>query len=157
MLFQSFFAVEDSAMSFTEVTTAPFLSEEDREVAKSTVAAIVRSENLRLEANGSTYPLPHDAVAKIVNMLHLMADGQSVEIVPALHELTVRQARIFLRMSERHLSDLLDAGEIKSRMVDGERMISRDSLLEFEQERERLAAGLDDIVRESQEMGLYDD
>lgn len=144
-------------MSYTEATANPFLSDEDRDVAKSTVAAIVRSANLRLEANGLTYPLPPDAVAKIVNMLHLMADGQPVEVVPALHELTVRQARTFLRMSERHLNDLLNAGEIESQMVDGERMISRDSLLEFEQERERVAAGLDDIVRDSQEMGLYDD
>jgi len=144
-------------MSFPEVSANPYLSAEDREVAKVAVMSIVRGTNLRLEANGSTYPLPSDAVVKIVNMLHLMADGQPVEVVPALQELTVRQARTFLRMSERHVNSLLDTGEIESRFVGGKRMILRDSLLKFEQERDRVRAGLDAIVQDSQEMGLYND
>ena len=80
-----------------------------------------------------------------------------IEFVPPLYELTIAQARTFLRMSERHLNDLLDVGEIKFRLVGNERMILRESLLAFELERERLRIALDAIVQDSQEMGLYDD
>jgi len=83
--------------------------------------------------------------------------GDNISVVPPRRELSVAQARTVLRMSERHLNDLLDAGEIECRQVGGERMIQRDSLYAFEQERERLRTALDAIVQDSQEMGLYDD
>ena len=73
----------------------------------------------------------------------------NITIVPSRCELTVAQARTVLRMSERHLNDLLDAGEIEYRLVGDDRMI--------EQEREQLRSTLDAIVQDSQEMGLYDD
>jgi hypothetical protein len=82
---------------------------------------------------------------------------QDIGLFSTLPEFTLAQAGTFLRMSERHLNDLLDAGEIKSRLVGNERMVLRDSLLAFEQERERLRTALDTIVQDSQEMGLYDD
>ena len=81
----------------------------------------------------------------------------NIGLVTLRRELTVAQARAFLRMSERHLNDLLDAGEIEFRLVGNERMVLRDSLLAFERERERLRTALDAIVRDSQEMGLYND
>ena len=81
----------------------------------------------------------------------------NIEVVLPRHELTIAQAGTVLRMSERHLNDLLDAGEIEYRLVGNERMIERDSLLSFEQERERLCSALDAIVQDSQEMGLYDE
>ena len=81
----------------------------------------------------------------------------NIGVVPPRRELSVAQARTVLRMSERHLNDLLDAGEIEYRCVGGERVIFRDSLFAFEQERERLRTALDAIVQDSQEMGLYDD
>jgi len=81
----------------------------------------------------------------------------TIAVVPYRQELTVAQTRAILRMSERHLNDLLDAGEIKFRLVGSERMVLRDSLIAFEQERKRIRTALDTIVQDSQEMGLYDD
>ena len=81
----------------------------------------------------------------------------SVAVVSPRREMTVAQAKAVLRMSERHLNDLLDAGEIEYRLVGNDRMIERDSLFAFEQEREQLRSALDVIVQDSQEMGLYDD
>ena len=94
------------------------------------------------------------SVAEVITS-PLMVD--TITTIPHRQELTVTQARTFLRMSERHLNDLLDAGEIESRLVSNERMVLYDSLLLFEQERERVRTALDTIVQDSQEMGFYGD
>ena len=67
----------------------------------------------------------------------LATDGQDSPLFAAMSELTVAQAAEFLRTSERHLNDLLDAGQIVSRHDGGLRMVQWDSLLKFEQWRER--------------------
>ena len=144
-------------MSFIAVPPHSFLTEEEQAVTKSTVAAIVRSGQFRLESDGSTFTLPPYALQKVVNLLDLMAEGQDIDLFPALSEWTVSQAAKYLRMSEQHLNDLLDAKRIAFRLEGGERLIQRTSLLEFELERERKHAAVDEIVRMSQEMGLYDD
>jgi len=87
----------------------------------------------------------------------LTTDGQDVDLVSATPELTVPQAAEFLRTSERHLNDLLDAERIVCRWEGGLRLVRLDSLLEFEQWRERGHAAVDRMMRWNQEMGLYDD
>ncbi|HBT78385.1 MAG TPA: hypothetical protein DEB39_16000 [Planctomycetaceae bacterium] len=144
-------------MSLQGITSGPFLTEEDQESMQSTVLAIAHAGNIRLESGGATYPLPPIVARKIVNMLSLIANGEDIEIAPAKTELTVSQVRKFLRTSERHVNDLLDAGEIAFRMNGSERMVLRDSLLEFEQQREGATAFLDDLLELSKEVGTYDD
>ena len=87
----------------------------------------------------------------------LTTGEQDVGLFPTASEYTVAQAAKFLRTSEHHLNDLLDAGRIVFRQEGGERMVQWNSLLEFEQWRERGHAALDEMVRMNQEMGLYDD
>ena len=82
--------------------------------------------------------------------------GQEVDLYPVPSEFTVAQAAKRLRMSENHLSDLLDAEYIPFLLKNGERFISQDSLLEYEQMRKRRGAWLDEMARENQEMGFYD-
>ena len=72
-------------------------------------------------------------------------------------EYTVSQAASFLRTSERHLNDLLESGRIAFRQENGKRLVQRNSMLDYEQWRERGHAWLDEMVRMNQEMGLYDD
>jgi len=86
-----------------------------------------------------------------------LATEGSGGIVYAPTECTVAQAMEFLRTSERHLNDLLDAGRIAFRQEGGERMVQWNSLRAFEHNRERKHAAVDRIVRMSEEMGLYDD
>jgi AraC-like DNA-binding protein len=86
----------------------------------------------------------------------LSADDQTIALFPSLSELTIAQTANFLHMSERHVNDLLDMGEFAFREENGERLVQRDSLLDFEQERERVGRVLDEMVRWNQEMGFYD-
>jgi hypothetical protein len=82
---------------------------------------------------------------------------QDIDLFPAPSELTVARAAEFLRMSERHVNDLLDLGDIAFQEENGKRFVQRDSLVDFERERERVGRVLDEMVRRNQEMGLYDD
>ena len=79
------------------------------------------------------------------------------DLFPAPSELTFSQAAEFLRMSERHLNDLLDAGRIPFRWENDERMIHRDGLQEYEQWLEQRHVAADGLFRMFQEMGLSDD
>jgi hypothetical protein len=87
----------------------------------------------------------------------VLSDGQDIALFPVSAELTVAQAAEFLRMSECRLNDLLNAGHFVSRLQNGLRLIRLDSLQEFEQDRERKHAAVDQMMRWIQEMGLYDD
>ena len=87
----------------------------------------------------------------------ILPDGQDVALFPTPSELTVAQAAGMLRMSERHMNDLLNAGYMAFRLENGERMVQLNSMLEYEQEQERRHAAFDEFVHMNQEMGLYDD
>lgn len=135
-------------MSLQEITSSPFLSEEGLALAKSTVAAIFPPADTPAEPGDAPPPVAR----KVVDMFNLVASGVNVEIIPVETELTVSQASEFLRTSERHVNDLLDAGKIAFRMNGSERMVQRDSLLEFERERERTHDFLNELLELSQEI-----
>jgi len=86
----------------------------------------------------------------------LMPDVQDIGMFPMVSDVPISQAATLLHMSEKHLNNLLDAGEMETRQDNGERVIVRKSFLEYKQEREKTRRWLDEMVREDQEMGLYD-
>ena len=87
----------------------------------------------------------------------LTIGGQGIDLSSMAAECTVSEAAGFLNMTEHHLSNLLAAGHIVSRLENGNRLIQWDSLLDFEQKRTLRREALAEMVRENQEMGLYDD
>jgi hypothetical protein len=82
--------------------------------------------------------------------------GENIDLFPAPSELTVVQTAEFLRTTERHVNDMLDAGYFEFRRESGERLVLWSSLIEYVQMRKRRRAWLAEMVRENQEMGLYD-
>jgi len=87
----------------------------------------------------------------------LMPVGQDVDLFPMPSELTVAQAARMLGVSEAGIDEYIDDGIIESRWENGKRLIQWDSLVKFYQKRKWMEEGLNEIVRMSQEMGLYDD
>ena len=86
-----------------------------------------------------------------------ITDGRSIDMFPAASECTVAQAARFLEGTEGLVNELLDAELIAFRLENGERLIERNDLQRFVQDRERRHVALDEMVRLNQEMGLYDD
>lgn len=86
----------------------------------------------------------------------LATNDLSADLFPVLSELTVAQAAKIIGEPEGYIDELLKAGLVAFRQENGERLIQRDSFLEFEAEDREMGEALTEITRWSQEMGLYD-
>ena len=85
------------------------------------------------------------------------ASSRSFDIFPPVTEYTVAQAAEFLDKSEACIDGLLVHGAIKYREDGGRRLIKQADLVEYSQDCKRMRKGLLEIMRLSEEMGLYDD
>ncbi|OAA26356.1 DNA-binding protein, excisionase family [Frankia sp. EI5c] len=100
--------------------------------------------------------VPREATVLLAKILLLLAQGESINVVPDSAELTTQQAADFLNVSRPYLIKLLESEKIPYRKVGTHRRIkfrdlhnykSRDDL-----ERRRAA---DDLTELTQELGLY--
>lgn len=144
-------------MSLFEVTTPQFftdpcfLSEEGRSMAKSVADAIARTGT-----DESVHSLPPEVLEIVVDTLRMVAGGQAVAGISLRTELNSEQTAKFLGVSEPFLLDLLDSGKITSRKDDGKPVVLLQDVLEYKQERKRRRLeAVDELVEESQRLGLY--
>ena len=86
-----------------------------------------------------------------------LVTGDSAAFVHAPAECTVTQAAEFLDVSEDYVDEMLKAERILFQLKNGKRMIEWNSLLEYKQRRDFRLAGVAEMIRWDQEMGLYDD
>ena len=87
----------------------------------------------------------------------LTADEQNVGLFPPPSELTVAQAAKLIDASEGYINELLQTGRVVFRQENGVRLIRQDNLLQYEQDRDRRHAKLDELFRLFEEMGLSDE
>jgi len=87
----------------------------------------------------------------------LATNKPDIDLFPVSSECTVAQAAKILDMSEGCAEELLDDNVIEYRQNGDERLVQRDSLLEFNTDYREGLRELAQITREWQEMGLYDD
>ena len=90
-------------------------------------------------------------------MSDLFDTGQEVDMYPVLSGVTVAEAAALLGMSEDCVDCLLNIHVLKYRQDGRQRLIDRENLLEYKEERERGEVILAETCRMNQEMGLYDD
>ena len=84
-------------------------------------------------------------------------DGRDIDMSPAMSELTVAQAARLIDVSEGFVDELLKAKRVVFRLEDGERLIERNSLVDYWQERERRNEAAESLFRFFEEMGLSND
>ena len=89
--------------------------------------------------------------------LHTFPTIDRRDTSPAVSELTVAQAARLIDVSEGFVDELLKAKRVVFRLEDGERLIERNSLVDYWQERKRRHTALDELFRLFQEEGLSDD
>jgi excisionase family DNA binding protein len=101
--------------------------------------------------------LPAGAVTLLMHVLEAIAAGQSIQLIAENTELTVSQAADLLSVSPSYLIGLLEADKIPFRVEDEHYCIRTEDLMAYKEknrlEREKI---LDELVAESQAMGLYD-
>lgn len=141
------------------------VSAEQQEKLASLAKALVVSEEggsksgyQLLSTSGEAIELPEPLVVLLEQMIHLLARGNAITLVPIAKELTTQQAADILNVSRQYLVRLLDDGRIPHRKSGTHRRVRLDDLLAFKRlrDQERMAS-LDELARLSQELVAYDE
>lgn len=97
--------------------------------------------------------LPETALQALRGVLQLMADGQCVQLQALDRALTIQEAAAVTQTSVEHIRERIDDDELE--LTNG--TIALADLLHNEaQRREDREEALNEMVRESQRLGLYD-
>jgi excisionase family DNA binding protein len=108
-------------------------------------------------SSGERVALPPSVRKLLTQAVHELAAGKAVTVLPLDAELSTQEAADMLNVSRPYLIKMLEAGEIPFRLVGLHRRMTLDDVLHYKAERsKRTRALLDQLTRESQEMGLYD-
>jgi excisionase family DNA binding protein len=107
--------------------------------------------------DGKEFPLPEPLYRVLIEAAATLVAGYQVIVAPVHHQLTTQEAADFLNVSRTYLVRLLDRGDIPSSKVGRHRRVRFGALMEYKKRRmsERRAA-LTNLIRESEELGLYE-
>lgn len=106
--------------------------------------------------NGETIELPSSAFRLLHGLVHHLARGRAVSLVPVDKEMTTQQAADILNVSRPYLVQLLDEGVIPHSKTGRHHRVRFDDLMAFKERRdaERRTA-LRELTQLNQELGLY--
>lgn len=105
---------------------------------------------------GEEIDLPESVFHLLRQLVHDLAQGNSVTIVPVHKELTTQEAADILNVSRQYLVELLTAGAIPFTLVGTHRRIRFDDLMDYKERRDaNRREGLSRLTKKSQKLGLY--
>ncbi len=108
-------------------------------------------------ANGEKINIPEPIYQVLLQVVHAMASGKAISIIPQQQELTTQQAAEFLNVSRPYLIKLLEQGEIPHIKVGSHRRVRFDDLMNYKQQRDvKRDQLLTELTQMSQEAGFYE-
>lgn len=149
----------------TESPLAP--TDQDAAIARASSEALAPylQENGASEAHlrfgakggaGAEITLPSSAVRVLFSALQEIAKGHAVTVLPVDTELTTKQAAELMRVSRPSLIKMLDERKLPYRKIGAHRRVRyEDVLLYLETERARRKKVLEELVAETERLGLY--
>ncbi|WP_419994378.1 helix-turn-helix domain-containing protein [Streptomyces boninensis] len=106
---------------------------------------------------GERLAIPHELFEVLRTVVAAMAQGQAVTVAPHHQALTTQEAADLLSISRPTLVKLLERGELPyHRPGRHRRILLRDVLTYQEQRRHERRVALDEMVRVSEDAGMYD-
>jgi len=99
--------------------------------------------------------LPASIARLFQDVLEQIGKGQSVIVVPLESELTTGQAAEIIGVSRPFLVELLEEGEIPFHLVGTHRRVRLADVLAYRQERERRFQVMEELIEETDALGLY--
>ncbi len=106
--------------------------------------------------NGDSLDLPVSVYTLLRHLVHDLAQGHAVTIMPIETELTTQQAADLLNVSRPFIVKLLESGEMPFHTVGTHRRIYLHDLLEYRKRRsENRRQYFARAAQEAQNMGLY--
>jgi len=117
-------------------------------------------ESLKLilnEKEGKTIDIPAAALPLLLAILQQTSSGNTVKLIPITEELDIWQVEALLNVSREYVWKLLDSGEIPYKMVSTCRRIRYEDVMKYQkQDYDKRSKILDELVAESEALGLYD-
>lgn len=109
-------------------------------------------------SGGEEILLPESVYNALRQVIHAMASGQAITIIPQEREMTTQEAADFLNVSRPYLIKLLEQGEIPYNMVGSHRRICSQDILAYKQKRSnQQRKRLSEFTAFLQDEGFYDE
>lgn len=132
------------------------VTDEDRTQAREVLHALGKHPRITVE-DGSILDLPQPVLDALAEFLTATAEGEQALVVRPDSDLTTQQAAAVLGVSRPTVIRLVDSGKLPARLVGTHRRLDlRDVLTYRESSVTNRRAALDDMVREAEDLGLYD-
>jgi excisionase family DNA binding protein len=111
-----------------------------------------------IDAQGATVELPESARAGLHQVVHALAQGYAVSVLPADTLLTSQQAATLLNVSRPYLVRLLDQGTIPFSRTGTHRRVRLADLMAYKHQRDlKRHETRERLIRLTEELGLYRD
>lgn len=131
--------------------------EEEHEMLLALSRVLTDGESQVVGADGAAVPLPPSVARLLLRAAALMAQGEAVALVAYPEHLTVPVAAQLLQESPASLVQLLDEGTLPFTEKHLLRFVRYADLMAYKRERDAgRAEALDELVRISEELGLYE-
>ena len=107
--------------------------------------------------DGEEIPLPDPVYQVLSQIIHMMAEGKVISLVPHDHYLSTQEAAEILNVSRPYLYTVLEKEEIPYTMVGTHRRIQVQDLMEYKRKRDSLRRqAIDELIAFSQKEGFYE-
>lgn len=105
--------------------------------------------------DGTEHELPHSVYELLVEVVHHLAQGHAVSVLPYHAQLTTQQAADLLGVSRPHLVKLLGKGAIPYERPGKHRRLKLEDVLTYQaRQAEERRQTLDELAAESARLGL---
>jgi hypothetical protein len=109
------------------------------------------------ETNGKTIEIPAHVMQLLVEILVHTGMEHPVKIKPYTKELEIYQAADILRITRQQVWELMESGKIPHKIEDNIPLMHYQDVIEYKkQDDARRDQIMDELVAESQALGLYD-
>ncbi|MBB5954446.1 excisionase family DNA binding protein [Saccharothrix tamanrassetensis] len=140
-----------------ERTLLPPARPESSSALAALLAGLRQDKAILVAPDGSRLELPAEVFEVIRDVVQAMSQGLAITVAPRHTVLTTSEAAQVLGVSRPTLVRLLEAGEIPYEKPNRHRRVLLADLLAYQERvRRARAAGLDQMVRDGEESGLYD-
>jgi excisionase family DNA binding protein len=139
-----------------ELTDSVFIPETDTETIQRLESLLSQAHPKLVGIDGEEIALPDSVYQALRQVIHMMAAGQTISLVPYEHHLSSQEAANLLNVSRPYLYTLLDQGEIAYIKIGTHRRIRFEDLMKYKQKRDNQRhQSLTELAEISQELGFY--
>ncbi|NKB17146.1 MAG: helix-turn-helix domain-containing protein [Pseudanabaena sp. CRU_2_10] len=139
-----------------ELPNSVFAPETDTQTIQRLEVMLEKAHPKLVGMDGEEIPLPDSIYQALRQVIHMMAAGQVISLVPYDHYLSSQEAADLLNVSRPYLYTLLEQGQIPYIKVGTHRRIQFEDLIKYKQQRDgQRRQALSELALMSQELGFY--